>query len=289
MIKHLKKVILTVLVLQMLLVLLSGCRKSNEDVELEFWGGDIPRYSLCIEENKENGFSCPVIMNKRVKSITFNGFVSDNNELISVEADIDVDDYKVYNGYYIYYVLLDVMCESYDEAIDVNINKLFLEIDGQLVEYVTPYINIKNTTYYCENKNCQVEDNAIFISGGFTGIYGYVPNEKRRLDLMVSGNKDMKIKSYELTDYLEIKDLEANGNRIDSNNIDIDAKKDQDIDFEYLLNFKENVFEDNIIRVSQVIIYEHDGQDYLWVYTPGVYIWKDYMDYGNIKRYIDAL
>lgn len=291
--RYLKRNTLIMITLLLFVILLSGCGDKSEnsnDNNLEVYGGDLLRYSMCIEENKSQILSCPIIVNKSIENISFNNFVSDEKDVLSVTADsIDMNECVEYKGFYIYFVILNIECKRYDEAVNANIDKLLFEIDGEIVEYATPYFNVKNTIYYCENEDCLIEDKAIFISGDHTGIYGYIPDDERKLDLTIAGDRDIKIKSYRLADYLDVENLEIEGYSVDSDKIDIEAKKDEDIRFEYTLNFNENVSEDSIIRTSQIVIYEYENQDYLWVYTSGVYIWKDYTDYSNIKRYIDNL
>ena len=82
--------------------------------------------------------------------------------------------------------------------------------------------------------------------------------------------------------------MEIDKEPFDSSELNFELKKSEEISFEYILSVNEHVNEDNIIRVSQIIVYEYEGKDYLWVYTSGIYVWKNYSNYGNIKRYIDT-
>ncbi|MGN0379369.1 MAG: hypothetical protein ACI4EU_07255 [Butyrivibrio sp.] len=287
---HLKQNILIIVVMLMFMALLTGCGNKDKSKELEVYGGDMIRYALCIEENGNQIVSCPIIVNKSVNDISFNNFVSDDKDLLSLTVDnIDMNECVKYKDYYVYFAIVNVECTKYDEVVDADIDKLIFDMDGEIVEYLTPYFNVKNTFYYCEKENCSIENDSLKISGGFTGIYGYIPDEEKKLDLTITSEKDITIKSYRLADFLTVENLEAGGDQLDGNKVDIDIKKGEDVQFEYTVGFGDDMSEDCLLRASQIIIYEHDNQDYLWVYTSGVYIWKGYTDYSNIKRYIDAL
>lgn len=287
---YIKQNILILSVIAMLAVLLCGCGNKEKVKKLEVRGGDLLRYSLCLEEEYSQTVSCPIVLNRKAKDISFNGYVAENNDLLSLTAvETDMDNCVKYNGYYVYFAIVNVACEKYDEVIDVDIDKLLFDIDDELVEYATPHFNVKNTTYYCEKEDCIIEENSLMISDGFTGIYGYIPDENNKINLTLTIDKDVKIESYMLADFLKVENLEIYGNNYDSNRIDLDLKKNKDIPLLYTLGFGDDISEDCIIRSSQIIIYEKNNQKYLWVYEPGIYIWKDYAEYGNIERYIDAL
>lgn len=269
-----------------------GCnsQRNKEEKIIKAYGGDIVRYSQCLATDKESYVSFPIILNKKVESVEIEEFFTDNAGSIKVkDADVDVKEYTEYKGYYIYFLLISVECAKNNEPVNTNIEKIIFNIDGQKVEYVIPYYNVKNTYFYCDKYGYSEEENAIFIGGNYAGIYGYAPDENREYDLNISSNKDVVLKSYLLPDFVEIGNLKVNGKVCDSNTLNIEAEAGSNIRFDYKLEFNKNVSVDNIVRTSQIIIYEYEGKDYIWTYESGLYIWKHYMDYGNIKRYIDAL
>ena len=284
-----KKNLIAVLMLVVIVCVFTGC-KSEFDKELEVYGGDIVRYTQCLSADKECYVSCPIILNKKVNNIEFVNIDTDSEGTLRVSnANVDTNEYEEYKGYYVYYILMNIRCTEYNKAVNTDIEKIILNIDGQVVEYEIPYFNIKNTYYYCENYGYYEEENAIFISGNYAGLYGYAPDEDRNYDLTISSDKDIFLKSYMVADFIEINELKVNGKEYDSKTLNIEAKADVDIRFDYKMKLNDNIDEDNVVRASQIIIYEYEGKEYIWAYESGIYIWKDYMDYGNIKRYIDSL
>jgi len=275
-------------------LVLSSCNNGEGGKDnasnIKVYGGDIIRYSLCIDENDSIGVSCPIITNKKVKNISLSGFVSDKNEDISVKVKgISLNEIDSYNGYYVHFARLDLSCQKYDKAVDLKISKLFFDIDGKTFEYNTPYFEVKNTFYYYENYNCLPNIRCIKISGGFTGLYSSLPNESRKADLTITSSEDVVLKSYSLTNYLTVGAFEIDKKAYNSNEINLGLKSGEEVTLEYALSANENVYEDCIIKTSMVTIYEYEGKDYLWLYTPGIYVWKDYSSFDNIKRYIDKL
>ena len=67
------------------------------------------------------------------------------------------------------------------------------------------------------------DDKSIMITGEYTVIYGYLPDKERKLDLTIAGNKDIKLKSFSLSDYLEVETLTSNRTVTDSAKMDVDA------------------------------------------------------------------
>lgn len=284
--KQLKRITMILLIMVIYVVIMNGCEKKQQEIR----GGEILRYSICIKEGKSQIVSCPIIVEEKAESIKLKKYDSDKKEELSVTMQsIDMNECVEYKEHYVYFAILDISCKTNDRAVNADISSLTFEVDGQELNYKTPYFNVKNTKYYCEENNCMEEENVMYIGGDFTGIYGYIPTEDKRFDLAVTGKKDLKLKSYKLADYMEISKFDIDGKEADSNCINMEMKNEEEKVMEYTVNFAENVGQDNIIRASQILIYEHDGKDYLWVYTSGVYLWKDYTDYGNIKRYIDSL
>lgn len=284
-----KKKVLFISILVLITMLMSGCNK-NEQAESKVYGGELLRYSLCIEEDSSQIVSCPIVINKRVDNISLNTYTSEQKELLSVTMNtIDMNEYFQYDGYYVYFAILNIGCVKNDEMIDTKIDKLLLDIDGELVEYITPYFNIRNTSYYCQTENCKIEDECIKISGEFTGIYGYIPDNERKLDLMLVSDNNVKLKSFILLDFISVDNMTLNGKNVNNKSLNVDVTEKEDVSIEYTIKFDDKTYKDCIVRSSQIVIYEYNNQDYLWVYTSGVYIWNDYNDYGNIKRYIDTL
>lgn len=288
------RIIITVLlfVCSIFMSCTSGGNRSKEAEQPELLGGDAVRYSLCLQENKTMTVSCPIISREKLEIVELNDCVVNQKDALTVsmyEFDAAVDMVKEYKDYNIYFVILEIGCVDYSKAVDATIEKIVFNINGKELEYVTPYLKIRNTAYYEINEKLKVEENSLLISGDFTGIYGYVPDEERQADLMLTSDKDVIIKSYQLQDYLNITGLTANGDNAENMNINVALGANEDIMLKCNFLLDENVHEDNIIKTSQIIIYEYDGEDYLWVYTPGIYIWKDFSDFDNITRYIDGL
>lgn len=268
----------------------SSCGWFYSTEDLEIYGDDMVSYSVCFEEGKSSTVSIPIITNKKVKKINFLGFVSDDSEAVNLKlADVSLNEISNYNGYFVQFVGIELGCNTYDKAVDANITKLLFEVQGKRFEYNTPHFNIKNTCYYTE-KNIKMEkDSCIKIIGEFTGIYGKVPDSSRRTDLTITSSKDVIIKSYTLIDFLKIEDLYINKDRYSPSEINFKLKRYEEISLIYGVGLEEGIQEDDIIRASIVLIYEYEGEDYLWLYTPGIYIWKDFNGYENIKRYIDDI
>lgn len=290
--KKLKRVSQFIFVL-VICLLFSACNQGNGTIndsdDKKVYGGEILRYSLCLEENASQIVSCPIITSKEAKTISLNNYVSNQKEEISVSvSSIDLNESVAYKGYYIYFAILTIKCNTYEKAVNASIEKLLFDIDNEIMEYNTPYFNIKNTCYYTENNIFLAEDNHIKISGDFTGLYNNIPNESNKADLSITSSEDIVLKSYSLIDYLKVESMEIDKEPFDSSELNFELKKSEEISFEYILSVNEHVNEDNIIRVSQIIVYEYEGKDYLWVYTSGIYVWKNYSNYGNIKRYIDT-
>lgn len=272
MVKHSKKKILFAILMMLCFLFPAGCRETGAG-ELAVYGGDRIKYSLCMDKNDSQLVSCPIIVNKKVKKISLNNYVATDMDAISVTvSSIDMNDCVAYKNYYVYFAVLDLACTKQDEAVDADIEKLVFDIDGEIVTYETPYFTVRNTYYYTEEKGWLTEENSLLISGDFTGIYGYFPDEEKTTNLIVTGTKDMTIKSYELADYLKVEELEADGVAVDSGNLEIALAKDEEVSFDYAIGRTENVNEDDILRVSQLLVYEREEKEYLWVYTSGIYI-----------------
>ena len=286
-----KYMVLSVILIIFSIFTLGGC--SNKTKELKIFGGDIIRYSLCIEDNKSTIVSCPIITTKKVNNISLNSFKSNQKEEISITVNgFEKDSMVQYGNYYIYFVILNLSCKRNDTLIDAKINQLNFDIDGKTIEYKTPYFNVKNTLYFMQKNSLLQDDKCLKISGDYTGIYGYVPDKQRKANLCLTSDKDITIKSYQVLDYLKVNDFTLHDSNDKLENCKSDQlnkmlKKDGDMLFDYTISLMDNVSDLNIIRSSQIIIYNYDGRDFIWVYTPGIYIWKDYSDYGNIKKYID--
>lgn len=290
--KRFKKLTQMALVL-MICIFLSACNQGDNSIKggkgNQVRGGEMVRYSLCIEEDSSQIVSCPIITNRKAKTISLNNYVSNQKDGISLTvSSIDLNECVTYNGYYVYFAVLNIECTTYERSVNANIEKLVFDIDNEIVEYDTPYFNVKNTYYYTQNLGCLVEEDCIKISGEFTGLYSAIPIEEKKADLTITSSEDIILKSYTLSDFLKVESLDIDGNQHNPGALDIELEKGRKVVFEYALGKGENINEDSIIRVSQILIYECDGKDYLWVYTSGVYIWNDYSDYGNIKRYIDT-
>lgn len=282
-----KKYLLIGLMLSLLMIGVVGCN-AKDDVKKPINGGDLIKYSFCLKEGKEQLATCPIIMTEKAKEITLNNFVADDKGALSVVLNsVDLNDFVEYEGYYVYFPVLKIACLENERSVDTSIEKLIFEVDGKIVEYVTPDFNIKNIRYFVESGECESEGSNILISGEFTAIYGYVPDEERMADLVLESDQAILLKSYGVLDYMEIDNLTINGSTYANDEIGLYVESKVDTELKYTLDLKESVSEDNIIRSSQIILYECEGQDYVWVYTPGIYVWKDYTDYSNVIRFIE--
>lgn len=275
------------LLLLLVLAALAGCGKDDGRV---VYGGDMLKYSLCCEEGKTLGISCPVITNSKIDDISLNKCVVSEEGVLSVTMNkIDKEGMVEYGDYFVYFALLEVECIDYEKAVDAKVEKLIFDIDGEKVEYKTPDIRVRNSKYYVKKENCIIDDGSLFMNGDFTGIYGHIPDDESRTGIVLTSDSEVTFESYYVSEYLNLDKFAVNGKAADNKDINMTEEAGIDVYLEYGIGLAENVREDDIIKVSQIIIYQCAGQRYVWIYGPGIYIWKDYPDVGNIKRYIDAL
>lgn len=267
---------------------LMACTVREDEQEEKVCGGDIVRYSLCIEDDKYVVASCPVISEKKIDSIKLNNYITEQEDCLDIQMwDFEKGEMFEYGGLYTYFVVLQISCKNTDTVVDTNIEKIIFEIDGEIVEYVTPCFNVKNIKYYTCDGERRVDEGNMLFGGNLTGIYGYFPDEEQKANLELVVDRDIVLESYELVDYIEVTELTVNGKKELSENIDTKFEKDDSISLEYCVDVKDFVSKDNIIKTSMVLKYQSYGEKYVWVYSPGLYIWNGYMGYDNIKSYID--
>jgi len=287
-----KKIIALTMMFVTICLCLAGCEeeeKQKEKIEQKITGGDIIRYAICLEDEESLTVTLPIIATKKINTIKISQCHDSNKEanIYIKESKNDIGGPEKYEGYYIYYFGVEISCG--EEPVDTYVDWFVLDIDGEEFRYETPYFRVANAKGLFDENIYKSDDYHLLISGGFTGLYGYISNDKmRKSDLILTCDRDITLKNYKLFDYLNIENCTLNGVASDSDNIDAFFEKEQEIDFRYNVSLKDEVYEDNIIRTSPLLTYEHEGQLYYWIYTEGYYIWKDWdKEHENVKRYID--
>lgn len=278
------------IIICLFLLVLCGCKNTNNSNQhIKIYGGDIIKYYDCIFETG-NLFTLPVILDKKVESISVNSIIAQQSEYIELEMlEFDSNSVIEYNGYYVYFLVIKLKNKQDDIAINTSIEKIVLEIDNEQIEYITPDFKICNLNFLCNSGEYAYDKETLLINSGFTGIYGFVPNEKRSIGVEYIVDRKIKLLSYELLDYLSLKEFKLNDKIIDANNINMSVEKQDIFDLEHFVDLNAGVTENNIIKTSMILKYEIDNQKYIWIYPAGVYIWKDYQNRSTIKEYIDNI
>ena len=271
-------------------------KKDKTNIEnLEILGGEIVKYSVCLDEYTKLGF--PIISNQKITSYAIEKIdyeEKDGGEFLEYDAySMDLDNVMEYKGKYIYTL---VLIYDYDKenrnVISFDMNNIGLKINDKLVDYKLNDVNITNRAYYTKKNDCVFEEGSVKFSGNFIGVRGQIPNAKNE-DKAISGFKpeenNVEIIGFELLDYVDISNFKVNGEEVAQENINKELLKDEYMGFEYEVNYKEGVDDTNIVRTSQILKYCEKGKNRAFILTSGMYIYPLFDELGCIKKYIDKL
>lgn len=284
------KSIVGVALLVFLIIFIIGAFGGCSIKKLSIVGGDVIRYSLCLGDNQTQIVTCPLISNKKIDKIELVSIQLSNGTSIHAKLNkFEKDTYEKYKGNYIYFAILELSCSDAENIVNTDVKNVVFKVDGNYVDYKTPYFKVCNIAALLDGEKYEKDRGTLLISGDLTGLYGSIPDEKHKTQLILTADKDITYESYDILDYIKIQELTVSNESVDAANINIEAKKGEDTIFNYYLKHEDNVGDSNIIRCSQIIKYKCNNENRVWVYTPGIYIWKNFEEYGAIKLYIDQL
>ena len=295
----LKKIILKAYVFLLLVFVLAGCSKRDVAPEQEkitkqyILGGAMCNYGVVLEGAKSQRVTFPIITNVKIKTIEMLPIKTADDADIEFElTDFHEDcDFK-YKDQYVYFFGLNIYTKAEDIIINTSVESAGLLVNGERFTYSFKNFKLCNDNYLCEKENSSIQEQTMFIDGGMTGIFGYVPDNQMPLNLSICGENDYNIDSfYFWGNYLKKEKTLIKGKAYYNDNIDLKLRKGVTLDMKTSF-INEPFTENELIRDAFIIKYSDENGSYLFIYNSGLYIWRNFNELsddvnGAVKNYID--
>lgn len=252
-------------------------------------GGDAICYSYCVYNEQDQLATIPVISAEPVTSAKLEAVLTDNDDVFTfTESSFDLSETFEYNGYHVYFLILNIKCNQFDTFRKVNVNAVTLNINGEIRQIQTPHFQITNGVEGIDPANYDTGDVLYGGNGYVVMFHSEMPSDRAPAELGITAQEPLTLDSYSIQDYFTIKTMyDDDKQKLDPANLNVTMEQDDDFVAYYVLDYANGSDETAIVRAAQILTYTDQDKKGAFISGAGEYLYLGQNEQTVIKNYID--